>query len=166
MEKATKKAPKKPTLEEVRAYARERGASDGEAEAFFDKYESNGWKASGRNIWNWKLLFDKLHDEKKVPQKNNASRGTEREDDLDAIFFKQYKKKHLAWASTPPASAEEVLDYAINIERLTVTPEEAEAFFDFFEIVGWTQDGEPIENWRRLFREYIAGEYKIPEITE
>ena len=45
-----------PTLEEVKAYCKERG-TDVDADRFFNYYEARGWKTKNEPIRDWKALF-------------------------------------------------------------------------------------------------------------
>lgn len=46
-----------PTLDEVKAHAAEKGISEDTAEAFFDYWESMGWKRRGSPLVKWKAAF-------------------------------------------------------------------------------------------------------------
>lgn len=47
----------KPTVEQVKEYAIERGCHNFDAEYFVDYWESRGWKRGGDSIKDWKALF-------------------------------------------------------------------------------------------------------------
>ena len=47
-----------PSLDDVKSYANERGASEILADDFYDFYESNGWKVGKNAMRNWKASFN------------------------------------------------------------------------------------------------------------
>ncbi len=47
-----------PSLDDVKSYANERGASESLANDFYDFYESNGWKVGKNAMRNWKASFN------------------------------------------------------------------------------------------------------------
>lgn len=52
-----KKRFQKPTVEQIKEYATERGYPDFDAEYFWDYWESRGWRRGGDTIKDWKAAF-------------------------------------------------------------------------------------------------------------
>lgn len=59
-----------PTLEEVKAYAKEQGRTDEESTSFFEYYDGNGWKTKkGNAIRKWQSYFEKWKKYENKPAK-------------------------------------------------------------------------------------------------
>lgn len=69
-----------PTLDEVKAHAAEKGISEDTAEAFFDYWESMGWKRRGSPLVKWKAAFATwVRNDEKWNKEKAPARLTEQE---------------------------------------------------------------------------------------
>lgn len=80
----------KPTLEEVRAYCKERGNSV-DPQRFIDFYESKGWKVGDQAMKDWKACVRTWEQRDKVPAKKVIAqqydqRDYSNEDSLDDVL--------------------------------------------------------------------------------
>lgn len=74
-----------PTLDEVKAHADEKGISEDTAEAFFDYWESMGWKRRGSPLVKWKAAFATwVRNDEKWSKEKAPGRPTDKKDEAPA----------------------------------------------------------------------------------
>lgn len=90
------KAFRKPTLEEVRAYADER-CSGVDAEQFFSYYEANGWKVGKNPMKDWRAAFrywEKNERERQAAPKRKESTFEKNLRTIDRMFGTDYHQNY------------------------------------------------------------------------
>ena len=83
---------KKPTLEEVQAYCKERKSSIS-AEYFYDYYESNGWKVGKNPMKDWKATLRRW--ELRDRENNTSSQEPELKEGADGFLYDKNGERYV-----------------------------------------------------------------------
>ena len=83
---------KKPTLEEVQAYCKERKSSIS-AEYFYDYYESNGWKVGKNPMKDWKATVRRWELREQSNSKN--SQQPELKEGADGFLYDKNGERYV-----------------------------------------------------------------------
>ena len=83
---------KKPTREEVKAYAERNGAAIVNPDRFYDYYEANGWKVGKNKMKDWRAAFRMWESREKGARPSGS--GAKKPEDVP-YMQKEYTKEHL-----------------------------------------------------------------------